>query len=248
MNCNILQLGDLRQKIAIVLIYRKIWREVVLLEVKTTIASVNGIIKLLEKLLGAHQVRREQRFDRLIRPLHDRFQEVHLDYADVFKNFKGGLPREIPEKLRTSDMELISERKKLTMINRAIKDYHKAREQQESIRDVLRQEAREILMILENTNEQRYVYSLIAYFHENAYGDPQATESLDFNIELILKIGGDAVMETPSTRLLREINGLNDGNAIAQKVDYALSELNQRFSDVCRSYVRLQYAMIQGKS
>lgn len=224
-------------------------------EVKTTIASVKGLIDLLSRLIGAQQSRRQARFNELIRPLHDKFQEVQLDYSTIMRNLSNGLPRKTDDQesilgdiFQGSNLELMTPKQAKRAIKVQISRYQKDRQQQEAVRDMLRHQAGEILRALKDKRERRYVYSIISYFHEHSHRDFRNLDHMDSDIERIIAIGGDRFLETPSRKLLNEIRDQEDPDFIQQRVTYSIYELNQRFSDVAKTYTELLCNVIDNKT
>ena len=215
---------------------------------KSAIGSVTGLVKLIEPLLTAPQKRREGRFEAFIRPLHDKLQEVHLDYSETFRMLERGLPSRYPDGSWTIPDEsgFASANDALNCIAQKKSQYRSDREKQESVRDLLRQNAYVILRALHSEKEQQYVYSLIVYFQEDAHRPFQDSDYLQQKVEAIIEKGVKGDIRTPTTTLLAQLNETDDPEEIRKLAKHAIYELNQRFSDVAKQYCELQKDVIDG--
>ena len=205
--------------------------------------------------MGATQARRQARFNEFIKPLHDKFQEVHLDYSVIMRNLNNGLPERIEGQWTVlGDYFLGENSESMTppQAKRAVKakitQYRKDRQQQEAVRDLLRYKADAILKVLTDQRERRYVYSLITYFHEHSHRTFQSASHMDSDIEDIITIGGDHFLESPSRKLLNEIRDQDSPDLVRERVMNAIAELNQRFSDVAKAYTEISFYVIEGKT
>ena len=216
----------------------------------TLVGPIKAFVELLARLLGGAPKRRKARFDELIRPLHDGFQEVHADYSALLRQFERRLPTKVREEdWLTFDREgTASKPEALEIANNETRQFAKRREDREGIRDYLRQNAQAILAEAKGDEERRYLYSLLVYFLSDDYRPHQDDEALDRSVNAILESGGISAMNTPTSRLLKEIRGVTDPEEIRNAVQRSIDRLNQRCSDVLRAYVALVKAVTTEQS
>ncbi|HEX4960417.1 MAG TPA: hypothetical protein VF173_06235 [Thermoanaerobaculia bacterium] len=211
----------------------------------TLVAPIKAFVDLLTKLLGAEPKRRKARFDELVRPLHDSFQEVHADYSTLLRQFERRLPLKAgDEEWLVFDRDVpVYEPEAIEITRSVTQEFAKKREDLEGIRDYLRGSAHVVLAEATDAEERRYLYSLLVYFLPDDHRPHQDDEALDREIRAILEMGGESAMNTPTSRLLREIRGVTDPEEVRSAVQRSIDRLNQRCSDVLRTYVALVKAV-----
>jgi hypothetical protein len=211
----------------------------------TIVAPIKAFVDLLVKLLGAGPRRRKARFDELIRPLHDSFQEVHADYSSLLRQFERRLPVKARDEewLTFGHHAPIYEPEAKEIMRSEIRELEKNREEREGVRDCLRNNAHVVLAAIEGAEERRYLYSLLVYFLPDDHRPHRDDEALDMEIRIILEKGGISAMNTPTSRLLGEIIGVSDPEAVRSAAQRSIDRLNQRCSDVLRAYVALVKAV-----
>jgi hypothetical protein len=210
------------------------------------VATIKALADLLEKLMSAPQKRRKLRFDQFFKPLHESFQEVHVDYTTMLRTLVKSLP------LRENDGTLsveygsrsIDELESARIVREGKLEFERSREKRESVRDWLRSNAQAILTHVREPAERRYLYLLMIYFLPDDHFEYSDDQALELRIDEIVAEGGTKMMDTPTTKLSREIRGRLDADEIRTATATAISELNQRCSDVIRAYVALSADVI----
>lgn len=216
---------------------------------KSIVAPVTGLVNLIERLVNAPKKRREERFDKFIRPLHDKLQEVHLNYSETLRRFKRGLPMRSGEKswIDADHFGALGQDEALAIVEEKKARFRADREEQESVRDLLRINAKAIIEAIEDKMERRYLYALIVYFQENDHRPFQSGDFIDNQINTIIDKGGNSAMDTPTTVLLKQIRKTANPEEIEGHVTSAINSLNQRLSDAAKAYIELQKDIIKGK-
>jgi hypothetical protein len=219
-------------------------------ELSTTVSVVKALTDLLGRLVDAPVKRRRMRFEEFFRPLHDQFQEVHVDYSAMLRSLERGLPfRDEDGYLTAPDSSgTISELEAAAIVDQKKKAFRAAREAREGVRDWLRNNAQAILGHVSEEPERRYLYALLVYFLSDDHTDFPDDSSLELRISSILRSGGLSAMNTPTSTLARQIRGYLDGNQVRDATLAAIHRLNQRCSDVVKAYVSLNAAVIQSTS
>jgi len=218
----------------------------ILTAVSIPVATIKALADLLEKLMAAPQKRRKLRFDQFFKPLHESFQEVHVDYTTLLRTLAKSLPHRQINGSITVDYgtKTIDELESARIVQEGKLEFERSREKRESVRDWLRNNAQAILTHVEEPAERRYLYVLMVYFLPDDYLEYPDDHDLELRIDEVIAQGGNKMMNTPTTKLSREIRGRLDADEIRSAAATAISELNQRCSDVIRAYVALSADVI----
>jgi len=213
----------------------------ILTSLSIPVSAIKAFADLFEKLMSAPQRRRKLRLDEFFKPLHESFQEVHADYTTIFRTLERSLPHRALNGALTIDfgMNVIDELESAKIVREKKFAFETSRQNRENVRDWLRSNAKIILTEVTEPAERRYLYVLMTYFLSDDHISYPDDDHLESRIEEILDRGGNSVMNTPTSKLSREIRGRLDPDEICAATVVAISELNQRCSDVIRAYVAL---------
>jgi hypothetical protein len=128
----------------------------------------------------------------------------------------------------------------------AQKRFHALRERDIHLRDRLRREAQELLLAVEHDEEKRFLFALMNYFLGGTMLAPPKKVQDGFIVSIEAK-GGDTLFRSPSSFSELRLAKTDDPTEAHQLLTDHLNLLNQRFTDVCAGFVKLQVAVARAR-
>jgi len=214
-------------------------------ELTTALPALKSLSEWLLKLATARSGERKAVVEALVKPLHADFQKVHGHYAGVLRRLDEALPVGGPGLgwLVAGSPTELDDAQAATAVRAAKAKFDEARKGEEQARYWLRTHAREILVSAPGEEERRYLYAILVYFLEEHYRPGLDEGGFARAIEPIVRKGGVALIRTPTSRLAAKIAALDDAQDIRDVLHEAMGELEQRASDVVRTYIALVKAL-----
>jgi len=202
--------------------------------------AIDLIIKLLPFLKDLTGARRREFFEKSIQPLFVNLQDIHDFYVETIVQARNDL---IDLKARASQTSILDpaissqfEMIKNHFLNRRMKD--------ESLRDSLRYEARDIFASIRWKEERRFV-ALVAYYFLGRGGIAPTAAELDLDIESVMEQGAVRKWDTPSIRTYLQIKGSSDVEEVLERLDDVRNSLNQAFMNARLAFKAVERAIVQ---
>lgn len=199
------------------------------------------LFSLLDRLVRIRYHRRTETFDQVLRPLFERFVAVHILYNELFVTTLRRIPDLSPRGLLLHDKPIDAAKLQRQMAN-VKKRFGAMRARDIHMRDRLRRECREIVSAVGTVEEKRFLVSVIFYFVEDGIVEP-GSKLLDAYALLIEADRAGHTFRSPSMFTQERISQVDDPADVRQIVDEHRNLLNQKFSDVCAAFTKLQLAI-----
>ena len=205
---------------------------------KNILNSASDLISLFQNFSHFQNQDKKERFLNLVKPIHNKFQEVHEDYYAMFTNLKQSLPVEINNGIYSVPKKTnhLTERKAVEFAKKLIRNFETERSIKIGTRDWIRNNSQAIFTNLNNYKEQRYFHSLAMYFLDAQFVKNPEKYIVEANVESLIKRGGNAVFDTPSFKLLKDLESLENIAQINEYLDHEIVRLGERCREVLRSY------------
>jgi hypothetical protein len=205
------------------------------------IQGIDVIFKLIPQLKSFTGARRREYFDELLKPLFESFQGVHEFYNELFLATRYKVVDLASDSFSNADGSLTMEQ--MTILRQLKEDFLKSRARDEFLRDSLRREAQDMFTNVEKPQERRFLAS-VAYYFLGSEGIAPRDESVDLDVEEIIRRGGITCWNTPSTRIYQAIRDERDLSRLIQLLDESRDSLNQKYMNVRRRFRQVQEEII----
>jgi hypothetical protein len=138
---------------------------------------IKRLIELLPGIIAAKAEKRQQFFKNQIRPIFDSLEQIHKFYNELILETRSRVA-EIH-----SDTYLLSDERR-SKLNEVKGEFLRRREQDEYLRDVLRQDAQQIFAAIAWPEERRFLASIVRYFLDDSrHGIPRTNKEVDSDIQ-----------------------------------------------------------------
>ena len=211
--------------------------------VDTTFKALDLIFKLAPGLKSLTGERRNTYFDRVVQPLFNAVCGVHDGYTALFLEFRRELVGVLCKMTSLLETERTLTAQELEQVTAIKESFLEKRTRDESLRDVLRNEAQFIFQNIKWPEERRFAASVMYYFLGRG-GIAPDDATLDCDIKEVIRSGGISAWATPSTALYIQIRESTDLQGIIDQVDEARNDLNQKYMNVRLLYQKVQHHLI----
>ncbi|PHR93699.1 MAG: hypothetical protein COA69_03435 [Robiginitomaculum sp.] len=199
------------------------------------------LIEVIEKLVSLKPRGKKERFDLIIQPMHKQFEEVHRDYAQMFRNLKDSLPVKYDNNLYkiSGKVRKYKHKSALAKSRKMIEDFDYKRAVKIGLRDWLRHSAQGIVSELKNKKERQYFYSIFVYFLDDEFVENPSKELIECTMKTLQERGGGAIFNTPSSIVIMNLDKLKTVEEMHDYLDAEIHALGLRCSNVIKSYMAM---------